>query len=284
MKFFTAFLFIFFSFKSVADTDLKETALPNGRVITVTGHPTYPPVMWINKDTNQFQGIAIELLQMIFSEINVKVSFINVDTWARAQEEVKSGRIDMLLPPYKTSERISLYNFAAESFMRDETVVFVRKGMEFKFDHFNDLLKFPGTAIINDSFGSDFDSFEIVHKNLTRLATSEQCFRFVDKGRARYVIAGLSSGTALLSKMNWEDKFSVLPKRVVVTGMYAPISLKSRWNNTEINNYLKKKFDEYNRKGIVKQLEKKYLAILKKENKDSKILLNKSAKTSNGPT
>lgn len=268
----------------MADADLKSIPMPDNRTIKITGHPTYPPVMWINKDTKQFQGIAIELLQMIFNEINVKTIFINVESWSRAQEEVKRGRIDMLLPPYKTSERISFYNFSTEPFMQDETVVFVKKGMEFKFDSFNDLIKFPGVAIINDSFGSEFDKFEIIHNNLTRLATTEQCFRFVDKGRARYIIAGLNSGKAQIAKLNWEDKFIVLPKRVVSTGLYAPISLKSPWNTVAINNYLKKKFAEYNRKGIIKKLEKKYLDILKKENIESKTLLNKSTKPSNGPT
>lgn len=284
MKILLFLLLITLSFTSVADADLKNISLPNHRMITITGHPTYPPVMWINKETNQFQGIAIELLQMIFSEINVKTTFINVDSWARAQEEVKSGRIDLLLPPYKTDERIAFYNFATESFMLDETVIFVKKGMEFKFENFKDLLTFPGTAIINDSFGSEFDNFEIIHKKLTRLPTTEQCFRFVDKGRARYVITGLNSGRSVLSRLNWENKFVVLPKRVVVTGMYAPISNKSNWNTIEVNNFLKKKFGEYNRKGIVKKLEKKYLAILKKENKKIKVLLNKSTKPSNGPT
>lgn len=284
MKILIIFSLLAFSFTSVAETDLKKTALPNSRVITITGHPDYPPVMWINKETKEFQGIAIEMLQMIFSEINVKVVFINVDTWARAQEEVKNGRIDMLLPPYKTEERLPFYNYATTPFMQDETVVFVKKDKDFKFESFNDLLQFPGTAIINDSFGSDFDKFELIHKNLTRLATTEQCFRFVDKNRARYVIAGLNSGMAALVQLHWEDRFVVLPKRIITTGMYAPISLKSKWNTPEINNYLKMKFTEYNYKGIVKRLEKKYLALLKKENKDSKMLLNKSTKPGNGPT
>ncbi|MEA9356105.1 transporter substrate-binding domain-containing protein [Bacteriovorax sp. PP10] len=273
-----------FSFTSVAGTDLKKMGLPNNRVITITGHPDYPPVIWTNKETKKFQGIAIEMMQMIFNEIDVKVVFINVDNWARAQEEVKSGRIDILLPPYKTEERLPFYNYATEPFIQDETVVFVRKGKEFKFENFQDLLKFPGTAIINDSFGSDFDKFELIHKNITRLSTTEQCFRFVDKNRARYIIAGLNSGLATLVQLHWEDRFVVLPKRVITTGMYAPISLKSKWNIPEVNNYLKEKFAEYNRKGIIKKLEKKYLALLKKENKESKILLNKSTKTSNGPT
>lgn len=272
------------SFTSVAQTDLKKSALPNNRVINITGHPDYPPVMWINKETKEFQGIAIEMMQMIFSEIDVKVNFINVDTWARAQEEVKSGRYDILLPPYKTDERLPFYNYSTDPFMQDDTVVFVKKGYEFSFENLKDLIKYPGTAIINDSFGSEFDNFEMTHKNLTRLATTEQCFRFVDKGRARYIIAGRNSGLAALALMNWENRFVILPKKIITTGMYAPISLKSNWNTPEVNNYLKFKFAEYNRKGIVKKLEKKYLDLFKKEIKNTKILLNKSTKPSNGPT
>lgn len=284
MKLLITLCLLGFSFTSIAQADLKKIGLPNNRVITITGHPDYPPVLWINKDTKEFQGVAIELLQMIFKEIDVKPIFINVDTWARAQEEVKSGRIDMLLPPYKTEERLPFYNYATDPFMQDETVIFVRKGKEFKFDKFEDLLKFPGVAIINDSFGTEFDNFELIHKNIARLATTEQCFRFVDKERARYVIAGVNSGMAALSKLNWEERFTILPKKVIVTGMYAPISLNSKWNTPEMNKYLQEKFAEYNRKDIVKKLELKYRALLKKENKESKVLLNKSTKTGNGPT
>jgi polar amino acid transport system substrate-binding protein len=278
------FYLITFSFSSVAQTDLKKLALPNSRVINITGHPDYPPVMWINKDTKKFQGIAIEMMQMIFSEINVKVNFVNVDTWARAQEEVKSGRFDMLLPPYKIDERLPFYNYATEPFMQDETVVFVKKGYEFKFESYPDLLKYPGAAIINDSFGSEFDKFELTHKNISRLATTEQCFRFVDKGRARYIIAGRNAGLAALAIIGWEDRFVTLPKKIITTGMYAPISLKSKWNTPEVNNYLKSKFAEYNRNGIVKKLERKYLHLFKKEINTTKILINKSSKSSNGPT
>jgi polar amino acid transport system substrate-binding protein len=259
-----------FNFTSVAGTDLKKMALPNHRVITITGHPDYPPVTWINKDTKEFQGIAIEMMRMIFKEIDVTPIFINVDTWARAQEEVKKGRIDILLPAYKTQERLPFYNYATDPFIQDETVVFVKKNQEFKFDNFQDLLKFPGVALINDSFGSDFDNFEIIHKNITRLSSIEQAFRFIDKERARYLIVGKNPGLAALARLKWENNFTILPKRIIVTGMYAPMSLKSKWNIPEVNQYLNEKFAEYHRKGIVKKLEIKYLALLKKENKELK--------------
>ena len=249
------------------EVDLKKANLPNNRVITVTGHPDYPPVIWATKDKKNLQGLSVDLIKLIFKEINVTVVFKNVETWGRAQEEVKNGRIDMLLPPYKTQERLLLYNYSANPFMMDETAVFVKKGKQFNFLNFSDLTAFKGTAIINDSFGSDFDKYDLNNTNITRLATTDQCFRFVEKDRASFVIAGASAGMAALAKLNLEDKFVMLPKRIISTGLYAPLSLKSPWNTPEINTYLRKKFQQYNSDGTVTKLEKKYINLIKLENK-----------------
>jgi polar amino acid transport system substrate-binding protein len=245
--------------------DLRKLKLPNNRVITITGHPAYPPVVWATRDGKELQGLAVELMKMIFSEINVTVKVMNVETWGRAQEEVKNGRIDILLPPYKTAERLLIYNYSANAFMMDETAVFVKKGKEFLFENFNDLLKYQGTAIINDSFGTEFDSFDKKNTNITRLATTEQCFRFVAKDRARFIIAGANAGLAALVKLNLEKEFVMLPKRVILAGLYAPLSIRSEWNIPEINAFLNKKFQEYNANGTIRILEKKYMNIFKQE-------------------
>lgn len=258
------------SITAYGQVDLKKFPLPNGRVIRVTGHPDYPPVIWAQKGDKKLGGVSVELIETIFKDINVKVEFINVETWGRAQEEVKAGRIDMLLPPYKTEDRLGFYNYSADAFMMDETVIFVKKGKEFKFESFQDLLKHQGVAIINDSFGTKFDEFDKANNNIRRLPTTEQCFRFVEKDRARFIVAGANSGLAAMTKLHWENKFVMLPKRIIVTGMYAPISLKSPWNIPEINDYLKKRFGEINQGNTIKTLEKKYLRILSAEKLISK--------------
>lgn len=250
---------------SANEKDLRKLKLPNNRVITITGHPAYPPVVWATRDGKELQGIAVELMRLIFSEINVTIKIINVETWGRAQEEVKNGRIDILLPPYKTAERLLVYNYSTNAFMMDETAIFVKKGKEFPFENFNDLLKFQGTAIINDSFGTEFDAFDKKNSNVTRLPTTEQCFRFVEKDRARFIIAGANAGLAALVKLNLEKEFVMLPKRVILAGLYAPISIRSEWNTPEINAYLNKKFQEYNANGTVRVLEKKYMNLFKQE-------------------
>jgi polar amino acid transport system substrate-binding protein len=269
VKHLLTFLSIFFLFnQSVFATNealLKKMPLPNNRIIKITGHPQYPPFVWKEKDSLELTGIAVELLQMAFAEINVKTEFIYIETWGRAQEEVKLGNIDILVPPYKTPERIGFYHFSKKPIFMDETVLFVKKGKEFNFKKLSDLKKYRGVAIINDSFGAEFDGFDKSDLHITRLNITEQCFNFLNLGRADYVVAGLYSGLSIVHKLKLNDSISILPKRIIITGMYAPVSLKSSWNKKEISEYLDQKILEYDKKGIIEKLEKKYLELMKKQ-------------------
>lgn len=247
--------------------DLKTEALPNNRIINVTGHPDYAPVVWKNKKTGKLTGIAVELIEMAFSEINVKVNFINTDTWGRAQEEVGKGSIDMLLPPYLNDERVKVMQYHKNPMMMDDTVIIVAKGKSIKFSTLSDLQGLKGTAIISDSFGDEFDKYEKTNLKISRLATTEQCLEFLLQQRADYMVAGYNSGLAVASKMGLESKIEILPKRVIVTGMYSPISKKSPWNIEKIHNYLADKIAEYSKSGITKKLEEKYLKAFKDESK-----------------
>jgi polar amino acid transport system substrate-binding protein len=101
---------------ALSDAELKKTLFPNKRLITITGHPDYPPVVWQEKGSRKLVGIAVELLERAFLEIDIKMNVINTDTWGRAQVEVAEGRIDMVMPPYYNYERIKIYNYPKEPF------------------------------------------------------------------------------------------------------------------------------------------------------------------------
>ena len=238
---------------------LKKMQLPNNRTITVTGHPDYPPVVWQKKDSRELIGISVELLQKIFEEANIKVEVINTDTWGRAQVEVAKGNIDMLMPPYKNTEREKVYRYSKFPFLMDDTVVFVKKGKTFKFNSLNELIGKKGVAITHDSFGSSFDSFAEKKLSLHRLPKTEHCFKFLLKDRADYMVAGYTAGLAVAATMDILENIDVLHHRIIVTGMYLPISLASPWNIPEVHTFLEKRVQQLTSNGYVKKLEKKYL-------------------------
>ncbi|MDO9180997.1 MAG: transporter substrate-binding domain-containing protein [Bacteriovorax sp.] len=265
LLFFALMSFFIQSAFALSDADLKKMVLPNNRVIKITGHPQYPPFVWKDKNKNELIGITIEILEKAFAEINVKAQIVYVETWGRAQEEVKLGHIDILVPPYKNEERVKFYNFSPKTIFMDETVLFVKKGKEFNFKNLTDLKNHRGVAIINDSFGTEFDNFDKSDLHIDRLSTTEQCFKFLNLDRAEYVVAGLYSGLSVLKKLKLSETVTFLPNRVIITGMYAPVSIKSPWNKDEIGDYLVRKITEYEKNGLVKKLEKKYIEKMKEE-------------------
>ena len=247
---------------------LKEDALkhvPVSKLIKVTGHPDYPPVVWAAKGGEELHGVAVELMELAFSELGVKVKTFNSGTWGRAQEEVKEGRIDILLPPYQNAERLLVYEYFKNPILKDETVIFVKKGKAFSFKKFEDLVGKSGVTIIDDSFGNEFDKFMKEKLKIERLAKTEQCFEFLAKDRAQYMIAGLNAGLAVAKKNGVEKNFEILPKRVVMTGMFAPISKKSEWNHPAIHKFINTRIAAYAKSGLVKKLENKYWEAYAKE-------------------
>ena len=262
--FFISLLVTTNSFANAQDIPDKDQ-FPKGQVISATGHPDYPPVIWQEKGGQKLIGFAVEFLERALSEIKVKVKFIKSDTWGRAQMEVSQGKIDILLPPYKSDERLKLLNYPTRPFLMDDTVVVVKKGREFQFSKFQDLSNKSGVAIIHDSFGSEFDEFQKNNLKIKRLSKTEQCLKFLIKDRARFMVGGYNAILAMATKMGVLEKIEILPKRIIVTGMYFAVSRKSKWNQTDLLKYLSLKVDEYEKEGYMKKLEKKYLNIYKKE-------------------
>ena len=227
MKIFILLFYLFF----IITHDLWASELSNAqksKVILFTAHPEYEPVTYLNKNKNVFEGIAVNKLKKAVEKMGYKLKSVYAGTWARAQEEVRKGRIDILLPPYKTDERLQWMHFQEKPFMIDESAVFVKKNSGIKFQDKKDLLNYRGVAIINDSFGNEFDKFDREELKLTRLASTEQCFRFMLKGRADFFVAGLLAGNRVLEKMGEKKHFEALPKRLIVTGMYVGVSKKSK--------------------------------------------------------
>ncbi|WP_127718143.1 ABC transporter substrate-binding protein [Halobacteriovorax sp. HLS] len=212
-----------------------------GAELTATGHPDYPPIAW--ESGGSLKGASVELVKAALKNLGHTVRFVPVGTWGRAQEEVKSGRIDILLPPYKTPKRELVYTFPERPFLMDKTAIFTKKGKVIKFNEFKDLKQFDGVAIVNDSFGDKFDKADNDHKILKRLSKTEQCLQFLLRGRADYLIAGQNAALAVISKLGLKDKFDIQEQLIIETGMYTAISKKSVYNTKKFTESFFKEMD-----------------------------------------
>lgn len=197
--------------------------------VKITAHPDYPPISWESGGT--LKGASIRLVETALGKLGYKAVFVPVGTWGRAQLEVKLGRIDILLPPYKNPEREKHYIYPSEPFLMDKTVIFTKKGKVINYEKFQDLKKYEGIAIQNDSFGLEFDKADKKFQILKRFSKTKQCLEFLLRGRADYFIGGENAVLSVISKLGLEGKFDIQEKVIVEAGMYSVISKESIYNN-----------------------------------------------------
>lgn len=217
MKIITRLLFLFLCIEAAF-----------AKTVSFTGHPDYSPVIKFDEKVGRFKGDGVLLLTKALEEMGYQVKQVPSGAWARAQEQVKNGSVDILIPPYKTPERESWMQFSSEPFMNDESAIFINKSNKnLKISSVKDLAKYRGAAIINDSFGAEFDKLDESLLKMARLSSTESCFRMLEKNRVDYVIAGLFAGRKVLADIGLKSVIDEHPVRAVVTGMYVGVSKKS---------------------------------------------------------
>ncbi len=236
------------------------------KVITVTGNAEYPPLTWRDKrDPTRITGFAIELLEIAFKDLGIKVESRYVGPWARAQANVRGGLVDMLAGAYITEERKTYMDYITPPFIQDSTVIFVKKGREFRFESWDDLMGLRGGAPIGNSYGEAFDRFEKEKLNIERVPLLDQAFDKLQAGRNHYVVYGLYPGLAEAEVSGRREWLTYLPNSVISEGLYFTISKKSPCNCPMIREHLARKVKEMAAQKLPEQLLEKYLRIWKEQ-------------------
>jgi len=67
------------------------------RRLTATGNPEYPPYLWRDpQNPQQLVGANADLLKYLGEQLGLDIEVVYGGPWSRAQEEVRTGRIDLL--------------------------------------------------------------------------------------------------------------------------------------------------------------------------------------------
>lgn len=106
----------------------------NAATLTAAQDP-WPP--FITKDKAAGNGISVELLTAIMKTQGHEVKF-KLIPWARALDEVKNGRIDLLPATWFTEERTA-FLYYSESYLENELTFIKRAGDSFEYDGLSSL-------------------------------------------------------------------------------------------------------------------------------------------------
>ena len=191
--------------------------------LTITGHPSYPPVAWAA--AGKIVGAAPELVRGIAAKLGVKtVTSKSFGTWEGAQNAARDGQADVIFGIYKNDARAQYLDYVDPPFMMDPVSVVVRKGAGFPFAEWSDLKGRKGVTNAGESYGNKFDAFMASDLTVARAAGVDKAYAALLDGQADYLIIGLYPGRDEASKLGIADKVEALPKEVVSAAMYVAFS------------------------------------------------------------
>lgn len=195
--------------------------------LTITGHPSYPPVAWAAQ--GKIVGAAPALVSGIAAKLGVKdVVSKDFASWEGAQGAAKSGDADVIFGIYKNDARAEYLDYVEPPFMTDPVAVVVRKGAAFAFAEWSDLKGRKGVTNAGESYGDKFDAYMQSDLTVARAAGVDKAFAALLAGEADYMIIGLYPGRTEAKRLGTDDKVAFLPKELLSSAMYVAFSKKSK--------------------------------------------------------
>ncbi|WP_197464637.1 substrate-binding periplasmic protein [Marinomonas aquimarina] len=201
--------------------------------LSATGNPEYPPFLWQSEQGNQLHGAVANLMDKLGDKIGIPIETIYVGPWSRSQQEVRSGRVDLMAGAFYTSERADYMEYFRPAMMYTKSVVWQSSLTPFEYREWDDLVGRWGVTVINNSFGQEFDTFAKQNLNLLNVASLEQALFMLGAGRADYVLYERSPGVAYVQKLGLEDVRYMEPS-VSSEGLFLTMSKMSPCNTPEI--------------------------------------------------
>jgi polar amino acid transport system substrate-binding protein len=197
--------------------------------LTATGNAEYPPYLWRDPhNPHQLIGANADLIKHLGTLLGLKIEVVYGGPWSRAQEEVRSGRVDMLAGYFLTSERERTLDFVRPAFLFTSSMIWVRQNEAFPYHGWSDLIGHSGGTLVNNSYGQAFDDYAKDNLSLEAVPTASQAFQKLILKRNDFVIFEQFPGRALAKKLGVDTAVEPLEPPISSEGLYLALSRNSQ--------------------------------------------------------
>ncbi|MET0518670.1 MAG: transporter substrate-binding domain-containing protein [Burkholderiaceae bacterium] len=244
----------------------QDTGQPVCTRLIASGNPQYPPYLWRDPgDPNRLIGANAELMQRLSTELQLPIELRYVGPWARVQEEVRAGHVDLIAGAFWTLPRTEYMDYFQPAFQQTQSLIWVREGARLDYRRWEDLIGLQGVTVINNSFGEEFDSFARAHLKIGQVASLEQAFQMLQRARADYLIYEDAPGLAYLARMNIGG-LRMLSPAVARESLYLTLSHRSACNSGEMRGRISRALSKLLRGDSMRALVQKNLQLWRGQN------------------
>ena len=227
---------------------------PSCKGLVATGNPEYSPYLWRDpSDDTRLIGANADLMQLLSKEIGLPIEVKYLGSWARVQEQAKSGRVDLIAGAFFTLPRLEYMDYFYPAFRGTRTVIWTPAKNSFPYKAWSDLKGRKGLTVLNNSFGEGFDRYAKEFLQIDEVSQLEQAFRMLGVGRAQYIVYEEDPGLALAAKLGYTElKTSAVA--VSNEGLHLTLSHLSPCNTGELRGRIAKALHKLTKDNVMKQL------------------------------
>lgn len=234
--------------------------------LVATGNPEYPPYLWRDPaNPKLLMGANADLLKQLGTELGLNIDVIYTGPWSRAQEEVRTGRVDLIAGAFLTSPRLEVMDYVHPAFLKTDSVVWVKRGKGFPYTQWDDLRQHTGGTLVNNSFGQAFDHYAKDHLSLENVPSLTQAYQKLLLERTDYVLYERYPGIALAETLGMADDLEALEPPISSEGLYLTLSFNSACNEPWLRGQLAKKMTEFTASGVPDALLQRNLKLWKEQ-------------------
>lgn len=213
--------------------------------LVVTGSPDAPPYSWQDpQDPRHLIGANVDLMRQVAQELGLKVEVLHAGKREQAMEEVRSGRMDLLLDTPMQISRLTAFDYIHPPLQLNEYLVWTRHDGNLEFDGPADLARYQGSVSQKARLTPAFEAFARSQLKLVEAQSLTQAFQKLVLGQVDYVLAGRYSGMALTQSLGVSNDVIARGLPVDRPGLYLALSHNSACNDSWLRGQLAKKLAE----------------------------------------
>ncbi|MCH7418180.1 substrate-binding periplasmic protein [Pseudomonas mosselii] len=226
---------------------LSTQALAVGKCerLVATGSPDAPPYSWQDpQDPKHLIGANVDLLRQVAAELGVKIEVLHAGKREQALEEVRSGRMDLLLDTPMQVTQLTSLDYIHPALQLNEYLVWTRHDATLVFEGPADLVQYRGALSEKARLTPAFDAFAKSQLKLEPAQNLTQAFQKLVLGQVDYVLAGRYAGMAMAQSLGVGNDLIARGLPVDRPGLYLAVSHNSACNDSWLRGQLAKKLTE----------------------------------------
>jgi polar amino acid transport system substrate-binding protein len=203
------------------------TGLVRGEAATVRycDYPVYPPISW-SDSTGKVQGMAPQAVREVIGNLGLQLQIVELGNWQRCLSDAAEGRVDLVIA-YRTEARERDLLFSRVPLLREEVVLFYNRNRPLQVQGLQDLTQYRGGLLFGESYGKAFDQLVARAGNIERVASSQQNFGKLIRGRIDFIAHERRTGQLLIEFLPGAEQIAMLPLTLAVDHLHFAISRRS---------------------------------------------------------